>query len=108
MSDEQTLVRLCRTDDVPLNEARRFEVNGKRIAVFHLPLGFFATDDTCSHAEASLSEGPIEDDTVECPEHGSVFDITTGQPRSLPATRPVQTYRVVVDGDEILMEDRDG
>lgn len=110
MTDEQTLIRLCRTDEVPLNGSRRFDLNGKPIALFHLPLGFFAIDDTCSHAESSLSEGEIEveDATVECPEHGAVFDINTGNPLTLPATRPVQTYRVVVDGDEVFVEDRHG
>ena len=108
MSDEKTLVRLCGTDDVPLNEAKRFDVNGRRIALYHLPLGFFATDDTCSHAESSLSEGFIDDATVECPEHGAVFDIETGKPQTLPATQPVKVYRVVVDGDEVFLEDSDG
>ncbi|MGH2726585.1 MAG: non-heme iron oxygenase ferredoxin subunit [Actinomycetota bacterium] len=108
MSDETTLARLCRTDDIPLNESRRFDVNGRRIAVFHLPLGFFATDDTCSHAESSLSEGFIEDGTIECPEHGAVFDIATGEPKTLPATKPVGVYRVVVDGDEVFLEGPDG
>ncbi|MGH2794631.1 MAG: non-heme iron oxygenase ferredoxin subunit [Actinomycetota bacterium] len=108
MSDEKTLVRLCGTDDVPLNEAKRFDVNGRRIALYHLPLGFFATDDTCSHAESSLSEGFIDDATVECPEHGAVFDIETGKPQTLPATQPVKVYRVVVDGDDVFLEDSDG
>lgn len=105
MSDEATLTRLCRTDDIPLNEARRFDVNGRRIAVYHLPLGFFATDDTCSHEEYSLSEGFIEDSTIECPEHGAVFDIETGEPVTLPATKPVRVYRVVVNDDEVLLEE---
>jgi 3-phenylpropionate/trans-cinnamate dioxygenase ferredoxin component len=108
MSEEKTLVRLCGVDEVPLDEARRFEVNGHRIALFHLPLGFFALGDTCSHAEASLSEGYIEDDSVECPEHGAQFDITTGETRSLPATKPVPTYRVIVEGDEVFVEDPNG
>jgi 3-phenylpropionate/trans-cinnamate dioxygenase ferredoxin subunit len=108
MSEEKTLVRLCRTDDVPLDEARRFDVNGTPVALFHLPAGFFAIGDTCSHEEASLSEGFIEDDIVECPRHGAQFDIATGQNRSLPATRPVPAYRVVVDGDEVYVEDPNG
>ena len=108
MSEEQTLTRLCRVDELPLNEARRFDVNGKHIAVFHLPAGFFATDDTCSHAESSLSEGFIDEDTVECPEHGAVFDITTGEPQTLPATKPVSVYRVVTEGEDLFLEDPDG
>ena len=108
MNEEQTLTRVCRTDDVPLEEVRRFEVNGKRVAVYHLPLGFFATDDTCSHEEYSLSEGFVEDTTIECPEHGAVFDIQTGKPQTLPATQPIKVYRVVVDGEDVFLEDSDG
>ncbi|MGH2786205.1 MAG: non-heme iron oxygenase ferredoxin subunit [Actinomycetota bacterium] len=108
MNEERTLTRVCGTDDVPLNEVRRFEVNGKRIAVYHLPLGFFATDDTCSHEEYSLSEGFIDDGAIECPEHGAVFDIQTGKPLTLPATQPIKVYRVVVDGEDVILEDSDG
>jgi len=108
MSDEKTLVRLCRADEVPLNEGRRFDVNGTPVALFHLPAGFFAIGDTCSHEEASLSEGFVEDEMVECPRHGAQFDIATGQNRSLPATRPVPAFRVVVDGDDVFVEDPDG
>jgi 3-phenylpropionate/trans-cinnamate dioxygenase ferredoxin subunit len=108
MTEEATLVKLCRTDEIPLNEARRFELNGIPIAVFHLPAGFFAIGDTCSHEEASLSEGFVEDDMVECPRHGAQFDIETGQNRSLPATKPVPAYRVVVEGDEVYVEAPNG
>ena len=108
MNEEQTLSRLCGVDELPLNEVRRFDVNGKRIALYHLPAGFFATDDTCSHEEYSLSEGFVEDGTIECPEHGAVFDIATGAVRTLPATKPVSVYRVVIEGDEVFLEDSDG
>ena len=104
MADEATLVRLCRADEVPLNEAKRFEVGGTPVALFHLPLGFFAIGDTCSHEESSLSEGFIDEDMVECPKHGAQFEIETGQNRSLPATRPVPSYRVVVEGEDVYVE----
>jgi 3-phenylpropionate/trans-cinnamate dioxygenase ferredoxin subunit len=60
----------------------------------------------CSHAEASLSEGEVDvdDETIECPRHGSVFDLRTGKPRSLPATLPVLTFPVKVEGDAIMIE----
>jgi 3-phenylpropionate/trans-cinnamate dioxygenase ferredoxin component len=102
------LIRLCRTDELSPGDARRFDVNGTPVALFHLPLGFFAIGDTCSHEESSLSEGFIEDDMVECPKHGAQFEIETGRNRSLPATRPVPAYRVVVEGDEVYVEDPNG
>lgn len=108
MSDERTLERLCSTGDIPLNEARRFEVNGTPVAVFHLPLGFFAIGDTCSHEESSLSEGFVEDEVVECAKHGAQFDIATGKNQSLPATKPVPAYRVVVEGEDVYVEAPNG
>ena len=65
-----------------------------------------AMDDVCSHAHAYLSEGEIDEDdlTVECPRHGSMFELETGKPRALPATLPVRTYPVKVEGDDILIE----
>jgi 3-phenylpropionate/trans-cinnamate dioxygenase ferredoxin component len=108
MSDETTLVRLCRTDEIPLEEGRRFEVNGTPVAVFHLPSGFYAIADTCSHEEASLSEGFVDDDLVDCPKHGSQFEIKTGKNLSLPATKPVPAYRVVVEGEDVYVEAPNG
>jgi nitrite reductase/ring-hydroxylating ferredoxin subunit len=69
------------------------------VAVFHIEDGFFATDDTCTHAEFSLGEGWIEDGTVECELHAAKFDIRTGAAVTPPASIPLTTYPVaVVDG----------
>lgn len=92
---------VCRTDELKPGEARRVVVDGVPIAVFNLDGSFHAIDDTCSHALASLSEGFVEDDWVECPKHGSQFHIPTGEVRHLPATRPVATHPVTVTDDEI-------
>ena len=101
------LYEVARTSDIPEGEARRFVVRRIEIAVANLGNGtFLAVDDICSHAEASLSEGEVdvEDETIECPRHGSVFDLRTGRPRSLPATLPVLSFPVKVEGDTILIE----
>ena len=101
------LVEVGKVSDVPEGEARRFVANRIEIAVANLGNGvFLAVDDICSHAEASLSEGEVDtdDETIECPRHGSVFDLRTGAPRSLPATSPVLTFPVKVEGDSILIE----
>ena len=101
------LVEVARTDDIPEGEARRFVVERIEVAVANLGEGrFFAVDDICSHAEASLSEGEVDvdDETIECPRHGSTFDLATGRPRTLPATVPVLTFPVKVEGDRILIE----
>ena len=63
----------------------------------------YAIADICSHADVNLSDGDVEDGTVECWLHGSRFDLRTGQPTGLPANRPVPTYPVKIDGDDILV-----
>jgi 3-phenylpropionate/trans-cinnamate dioxygenase ferredoxin subunit len=101
------LIDVAGTEDIPEGEARRFVVNRIEIAVANLGEGtFLAVDDICSHAEASLSEGEVDVDmeTIECPRHGSTFDLRTGQPKTLPATVPIPTFPVKVDGDRILIE----
>jgi 3-phenylpropionate/trans-cinnamate dioxygenase ferredoxin subunit len=81
----------------------RVETAGHRVAVFRLGEVAYAIGDRCSHAEASLAEGELFDTDVECPRHGSEFNIVTGEPDSLPATRPVPTYELeIVDGEVFL------
>ncbi len=93
--------RVCATDELKTGEVKRVVVDGVPIAVFNLDGGYYALDDTCSHALASLSEGFIEEDWVECPKHGSQFHIPTGEVRHLPATRPVASHPVEVRDGEI-------
>ena len=82
----------------------RVVLDGVPVAVFNVDGDFHAIGDTCSHEEASLSEGFIDEDIVECPKHGAMFHIPTGENRSLPATRPVPLFRAVVEGDELYVE----
>jgi 3-phenylpropionate/trans-cinnamate dioxygenase ferredoxin subunit len=101
------LVEVGRTTDVPEGEARRFVADRIEVAVANLGNGvFLAVDDVCSHAEASLSEGEVDldEETIECPRHGSVFDLRSGKPKALPATLPVLTFPVKVEGDVIMIE----
>ena len=99
--------RVCSVDDVPRGAARRFDVDGHHLALVRLSDdSWYVLGDTCSHADFSLSLGDVwEDDrTVECPQHGATFSLDTGEPCSLPATRPVPTYPVRVDGDDVMVE----
>lgn len=83
--------------------ARCVKVAGVPVAVFNCDGRFYATDDTCTHARASLSEGEIYagECQVECPLHGAVFDLATGAALALPAVTPVRTYPVVVEAGEV-------
>ncbi len=98
-------VVLCKRDEIASGEARRFEVGGTPIALVRIDEDFYALSDRCSHEDASLSEGEVwaEEYELECPRHGSTFDLRTGEACSLPATMPVRRYEVEVSGDEVAV-----
>lgn len=99
------LVKACTIDQLKPGEALRLNLTPP-IAVYRLNDGFYATEDTCSHAQSSLSAGDVdlEECTVECPYHASLFDIRTGRALSPPASAPVKTYPVKIEGNEVLVE----
>ncbi|MBI4245384.1 MAG: non-heme iron oxygenase ferredoxin subunit [Planctomycetes bacterium] len=80
------------------------EISNKMIAVFKTSNGFYAIDDTCTHAGASLSEGQVEGNEVECPWHGARFNITTGEALTMPATQPVTSYKIAVEDGDLYIE----
>jgi len=98
-------VVVCRRDDLSSGEVRRFDIGDHRIALVRIEDDFYAIGDRCSHEDYSLSEGEVwvEERELECPRHGSTFDLTTGKPCSLPATTAVPIYEVDVDGDEVAV-----
>jgi 3-phenylpropionate/trans-cinnamate dioxygenase ferredoxin subunit len=99
-------VTLCKSDELESGQARRFDVAGRRIALVRIGDEFHAVDDECSHEDYSLAEGEVWTDEceIECPRHGSTFDLLTGEPCSLPATQPIAVYKVVVEGDTVSVE----
>jgi len=104
------LVEVARTDDLGEGEAMKVVIEGYEIALVNLGGGAFrAVDDICSHAHYFLSEGEVdaEERTIECPKHGSTFDLDTGVPKTLPATVPVATFGVKVEGERVFIEVED-
>jgi 3-phenylpropionate/trans-cinnamate dioxygenase ferredoxin component len=97
------LVRLCASEDLEPGTAKRFDAGGARIALVRIGDDFYALGDRCSHEDFSLAEGEVwEDDCeLECARHGSTFDLRTGEPCSLPATKPVPVYDVVLEGGDV-------
>jgi 3-phenylpropionate/trans-cinnamate dioxygenase ferredoxin subunit len=96
-----TAHRVGALDDFPEGKANRVEAGGHVIALVRIGDDLYALGDRCSHQDISLSEGDVlaDDRQLECWKHGSGFDLETGEPTSLPATRPVPVYEVrVVDG----------
>lgn len=96
-------VRVGTLADIPVGTARQVVVDGRKIAVARTASGVYAVDDTCTHEEQSLAAGPVVGDLVVCPKHGSRFHLPTGRVMTLPAVRPVRTYPVRIEGDEILV-----
>ncbi|MFZ4517374.1 MAG: non-heme iron oxygenase ferredoxin subunit [Microthrixaceae bacterium] len=103
-------VRLCTLDELADGEARRFDLGDRALAVVRLGDAVYAIGDRCSHADVSLSGGEVDPDevTLECPKHGSAFDLRTGAPCSLPAVRPVPTYDVRVESGDVVAHLGDG
>lgn len=101
-------VRIASTGDVEPGEAlvisRDVTNTHDDVALVHTEDGeWFALDNTCSHALASLAEGWVEEDRIECPLHAAQFDLKTGQALCLPATEPVNAHAVELRGDEIWL-----
>ena len=101
MVDE--FVRVAEAQEVGPGEMKLIEVEGQRIVIANVAGAFYAFGDVCTHANGPLSEGVLEEDRVECPWHGSVFDVKSGRPVSGPARNPVPTYRLKVEGGGVLV-----
>jgi 3-phenylpropionate/trans-cinnamate dioxygenase ferredoxin subunit len=104
------VIDLCAVDEVAAGTAKRFDVDGYRVCVVRIGDDFYAIGDRCSHEDYSLSEGEVfeEERTIECWKHGSTFSLETGEPQSLPATKPVPVYDVRVEDARLLLEVRPG
>ena len=96
--------KLAKITDIPAGQIRSFSAEGRKVAIAHLENEFFAINDVCTHAQCSLGEGSLIEQEVECPCHGSRFDVKSGAVRFLPATVPVASYKVKVEGEDILVE----
>ena len=98
-------VRLAALDELEVDQGHRIELGFEEaVALIRTTDGVYAVEDVCSHEEFPLSEGWVEDHTIECALHGSRFDLVTGNPDSPPAVRPVRIFPVKVDGDDVLVD----
>jgi 3-phenylpropionate/trans-cinnamate dioxygenase ferredoxin component len=97
---------VCRADELPEGAMRLVEVDGEKIGVFNCEGEILAIEDRCSHDDGPLAEGEFDAETctVECPRHGSLFDLRTGNPKTLPAYVPVRTFAGRVEDGEVKLE----
>lgn len=97
-------LRLCRVDAVEDGEALRVEVEGlPPLAVYHVDGDFYVTDDTCSHGQASLSEGTIEGGQIECPWHSGRFCLKSGAALTFPAITSIRVYPAIVKDGAVFI-----
>lgn len=100
-------VRAAGVDELADESAKRVLVGEAAVALVHCGGRYYAVDDCCTHEEASLSEGFVEGGRIECPRHGAIFDLASGEPQSLPATRALNTWAVRLEGDDIMVGEPD-
>ncbi|CAA9554106.1 MAG: hypothetical protein AVDCRST_MAG59-2022 [uncultured Thermomicrobiales bacterium] len=101
MASENGWQEVAKVDDLPPGQMMYVEVGEDPVVLINLNGEFFALSDICTHQDASLSDGEIIGDELECPLHGGAFEIRTGQPASFPVVVPVETYAVRVVGETV-------
>ena len=99
-----TIIDLCPTSDIPENSVKRFEVGNHVLAVYNVGGAICATDDECTHGAASLSDGILEGDIIECTMHFGAFNCRTGEAVQAPCSVALRTYRVIVQDGKILVD----
>jgi 3-phenylpropionate/trans-cinnamate dioxygenase ferredoxin subunit len=98
-------VRICAVEDIKPGKAIRVKVGEEAIAIVRTKADqVYALDDKCSHGEISLSEGFVDNETIECWAHGAKFSLETGEALTLPAFEPVAKYEVIIDNGDIFLE----
>ena len=100
------LIEVCPVSELPPGESRLVEWDDLEIGVFNCGGTLYAIEDRCSHDDGPLAEGEFDEGacTVECPRHGSLFDLKTGKPLTLPAYVPVDTFPVIIEEETIKLE----
>ena len=100
------LIDVCPVGELAPGQMRLIEHEQIEIGVFNCDGSFYAIEDRCSHDDGPLAEGEFDPAacTVECPRHGSLFDLTTGRPKTLPAYQPVDTFPVIIDENENMIK----
>jgi len=98
------VVRVCAQAEIAPDTVKAFEVGDLRLAVFNIGGQFYVTDDECTHAAASLADGMLEGDVIECAVHFGAFHVPTGEVRAPPCEVALRTYKVVLAGDDIFAD----
>src|SRR6202161_1824387 len=103
-----SVVQLGAQANIAPETMQAFDVEDRRLAVFNIGGKYYVTDDECTHASASLADGMLDGDVIECAVHMGSFHVPTGAVRSAPCAVALRTYKVLLQGDDIFIDlDRD-
>jgi nitrite reductase/ring-hydroxylating ferredoxin subunit len=100
----ESVVRVCSQAEIAPETVKAFDVGDLRLAVYSIDGNFYVTDDECTHASASLADGILEGDVIECSLHFGAFDVKTGAVKAPPCSLALRTYKVVLQGDDVFVD----
>ncbi len=100
---EAAFVKVMEVEELPPGEMKMVEVGENQILLANVAGNIWACDNICTHAGAPLSEGELDEDQVECPLHGSVFNVVTGEVIGPPAAENLRLFQVTIEGPDILV-----
>jgi glycine betaine catabolism B len=101
---EGDFVKVAETKDVQASQMIAVEVNGEKVCIANVEGRYYAIGNVCTHMGGPLAEGKLEEHVVQCPWHGSRFDIRTGEVVRPPAIRPEPTYEVKEENNNTLIK----
>jgi nitrite reductase/ring-hydroxylating ferredoxin subunit len=105
MADQaESVVRVCSKSEVAPDAVKAFEIGAHRLAVYNIAGAFYITDDECTHAAASLADGMLDGDVIECCMHMGSFHVPTGRVVEPPCEVPLRTYQVVLKDDDVFAD----
>ena len=100
----ESLIAVCPTSEIAENSVKSFEIGSNVIAVYNIGGAFYATDNECTHAAASLADGILEDDIIECTLHFGAFNVKTGEAVQAPCFTALRTYKVAVKDGQVCVD----
>jgi 3-phenylpropionate/trans-cinnamate dioxygenase ferredoxin subunit len=100
---ETTLIKAAKASEINPGDRKIIEVDGAFIAVFNVGGQYYAIEDVCTHDDGPVAEGDLDGFEIECPRHGARFDIRDGRVLRFPAITPVRSFKVTVEGDDLLL-----
>jgi nitrite reductase/ring-hydroxylating ferredoxin subunit len=100
----ESVVRVCSKSEVEPDSVKAFEVGAHRLAVYNIDGTFYITDDECTHAAASLADGMLDGDVIECCMHMGSFHVPTGKVVQPPCEVPLRTYKVMLQDDDVFVD----